>query len=149
MVGQTFLSALSSQECIEVVHVLNSGVWKKGICFVAQRQRSPALARGATRAGAKRQARCVTRASVGCTAWFCFLFHGSASIDFKIFRVIASRFGRSSTRPGVSMLRAKNTGPLGCSTHPTHHPTVPLQPVLALNIHSGPASTIMMSLMRR
>jgi hypothetical protein len=38
--------------------------------ILSERPRSPTLTRGATRAGAKRQARGVTRVSVGCTALF-------------------------------------------------------------------------------
>jgi hypothetical protein len=42
----------------------------KRLNALSERPRSPTLTRGATRAGAKRQARGVTRVSVGCTALF-------------------------------------------------------------------------------
>lgn len=67
----------------------------------------------------------------------------------RMARATPSRFGRSAIRPGVSRLRAKNTGPWGHSTQPTHQPMRPSQPVLARRIQSRPASTIITSFTSR
>ena len=55
---------------------------------------------------------------------------GNASIERRIARTIAS-LKRSSILFGVSIFSAKNTGPVGHSTHPTHQPMRPSQPVFA------------------
>ena len=73
----------------------------------------------------------------------------SAPMEARIARVIPSRFGRSSIRPGVSIFSAKKTAPVGCSTQPTHQPTAPLHPVFPLRIQSRPASTRIRSLTNR
>lgn len=70
-------------------------------------------------------------------------------MERSMLRVIPCRFERSSNLLGVSMFSAKNTGPVGHSTQPTHHPIFPLQPVLARNIQSRPASFTITSLTSR
>jgi hypothetical protein len=57
-------------------------------------------------------------------------------------RVISCRFARSPDLFGVSMFSAKNTGPVGHSTQPTHQPIFPLRPVLARSIQSRAASLV-------
>ena len=47
---------------------------------------------------------------------------GNASIERRIARTIASLLKRSSILFGVSIFSAKNTEPVGHSTHPTHQP---------------------------
>jgi hypothetical protein len=74
---------------------------------------------------------------------------GSALIERSMLRVMSCRFARSPNLLGVSMFSAKNTGPVGHSTQPTHQPIFPLHPVFARSIHSLPASLTITSLTRR
>lgn len=51
---------------------------------------------------------------------------------------MACRLGKSFDGPGVSILRAKNTGPCGHSTQPTHQPIRPLPAGFGMQAQSGP-----------